>query len=199
MRPGAQSIAAFIGFEVIRRVSPLLHTPLMSLTNALDAIAVVGAIILAGAFMGSISVFQYLTNTFDNAYFGFGNWITEVAGQVERSRIAGPFSNPNAYAQTLVVVVPLALDQLWHEHRSLLRLLAAWALAVSVISTWIHLPLSAPSSAACFSSNASEMYLRKMRPRTTCLYSAASMFDRSLSAASQSLASKPRLAEEEAF
>ena len=37
-------LAAFIGFEVIRRVSPLLHTPLMSLTNALDAIAVVGAI-----------------------------------------------------------------------------------------------------------------------------------------------------------
>jgi NAD(P) transhydrogenase subunit alpha len=41
-------LAAFIGFEVIRRVSPLLHTPLMSLTNALDAIAVVGAILLAG-------------------------------------------------------------------------------------------------------------------------------------------------------
>jgi len=34
-------LAAFIGFEVIRRVSPLLHTPLMSLTNALHAIAVV--------------------------------------------------------------------------------------------------------------------------------------------------------------
>ena len=42
-------LAAFIGFEVIRRVSPLLHTPLMSLTNALDAIAVVGAIVLVGA------------------------------------------------------------------------------------------------------------------------------------------------------
>jgi H+-translocating NAD(P) transhydrogenase subunit alpha len=41
-------LAGFIGFEVIRRISPLLHTPLMSLTNALDAIAVVGAIILAG-------------------------------------------------------------------------------------------------------------------------------------------------------
>jgi NAD(P) transhydrogenase subunit alpha len=41
-------LAAFIGFEVIRRVSPLLHTPLMSLTNALDAIAVVGAIIMVG-------------------------------------------------------------------------------------------------------------------------------------------------------
>jgi proton-translocating NAD(P)+ transhydrogenase subunit alpha len=41
-------LAAFIGFDVIRKISPLLHTPLMSLTNALDAIAVVGAIILAG-------------------------------------------------------------------------------------------------------------------------------------------------------
>jgi len=41
-------LAAFIGFEVIKRITPLLHTPLMSLTNALDAIAVVGAIILAG-------------------------------------------------------------------------------------------------------------------------------------------------------
>jgi NAD(P) transhydrogenase subunit alpha len=41
-------LAGFIGFEIIRKVSPLLHTPLMSLTNALDAIAVVGAIILAG-------------------------------------------------------------------------------------------------------------------------------------------------------
>jgi len=41
-------LAGFIGFEVIKRVSPLLHTPLMSLTNALDAIAVVGAIVMVG-------------------------------------------------------------------------------------------------------------------------------------------------------
>src|SRR3954468_4358328 len=42
-------LAAFLGFELIRRVSPLLHTPLMSLTNAISAIAVVGAILIAGA------------------------------------------------------------------------------------------------------------------------------------------------------
>ncbi|MGB8541521.1 MAG: NAD(P) transhydrogenase subunit alpha [Candidatus Acidiferrales bacterium] len=48
-------LAAFIGFEVIRRVSPLLHTPLMSLTNALDAIAVVGAIVLVGAHKSTLS------------------------------------------------------------------------------------------------------------------------------------------------
>jgi H+-translocating NAD(P) transhydrogenase subunit alpha len=41
-------LAAFLGFELIKRVSPLLHTPLMSLTNALDAIVVVAAIIIAG-------------------------------------------------------------------------------------------------------------------------------------------------------
>src|SRR5258708_40089606 len=41
-------LAGFIGFEVIKRISPLLHTPRMSITNALDAIAVVGAIVLVG-------------------------------------------------------------------------------------------------------------------------------------------------------
>ena len=62
-------LAAFIGFEVIRRVSPLLHTPLMSLTNALDAIAVVGAIILAGerksdlaAILGAIAIVAATSN-----------------------------------------------------------------------------------------------------------------------------------------
>ncbi|MGA7626666.1 MAG: NAD(P) transhydrogenase subunit alpha [Candidatus Acidiferrales bacterium] len=48
-------LAAFIGFEVIRKISPLLHTPLMSLTNALDAIAVVGAIILTGAHRSTLA------------------------------------------------------------------------------------------------------------------------------------------------
>jgi NAD(P) transhydrogenase subunit alpha len=48
-------LAAFIGFEVIRRISPLLHTPLMSLTNALDAIAVVGAILLVGQHKSTLS------------------------------------------------------------------------------------------------------------------------------------------------
>src|SRR3989337_419344 len=53
--------------------------------------------------------------------------------------------------------------------------------------------LSATSPARC-SRKASEMYFRKMRPRTTFLYSAASMLSRSLSAACQSLASNPSTA-----
>jgi NAD(P) transhydrogenase subunit alpha len=41
-------LAAFLGFELVKRVSPLLHTPLMSLSNAISAIAVVGAILVTG-------------------------------------------------------------------------------------------------------------------------------------------------------
>ena len=41
-------LATFIGLGVITRVSRLLHTPLMSLTNAISAIAVVGSLVIAG-------------------------------------------------------------------------------------------------------------------------------------------------------
>ena len=62
-------LSTFIGMDVIRRVSRLLHTPLMSLTNAISAIAIVGAIILAGpqhdqmsTILGAIAVFASTTN-----------------------------------------------------------------------------------------------------------------------------------------
>lgn len=42
-------LAVPLGLELVRRVSPLLHTPLMSLTNAISAISVVGAIVVVGA------------------------------------------------------------------------------------------------------------------------------------------------------
>ncbi len=48
-------LATFLGFEVIRRVSRLLHTPLMSLTNAISAIALVGSIVMAGEQRSSLS------------------------------------------------------------------------------------------------------------------------------------------------
>ena len=48
-------LATFLGFEVIRRVSRLLHTPLMSLTNAISAIAVVAAIEITGEAKSQLS------------------------------------------------------------------------------------------------------------------------------------------------
>jgi len=62
-------LAAFIGLGVIRRVSRLLHTPLMSITNAISGIAVVGSIIVTGGdypttirIMGAIALFASMTN-----------------------------------------------------------------------------------------------------------------------------------------
>jgi H+-translocating NAD(P) transhydrogenase subunit alpha len=63
-------LASFIGVGVIRRVSRLLHTPLMSLTNAISAIAVVGAIMVAGSphyptdirILGAVALFASMTN-----------------------------------------------------------------------------------------------------------------------------------------
>ena len=62
-------LATFVGLQVIQNVSRLLHTPLMSLTNAISAIAVVESISITGAnyptpirILGVIAVFASITN-----------------------------------------------------------------------------------------------------------------------------------------
>ena len=63
-------LATFVGLEIIRKVSPLLHTPLMSLTNAISAISVVGALLITGAasatmfskVLGFIAITSVVTN-----------------------------------------------------------------------------------------------------------------------------------------
>jgi NAD(P) transhydrogenase subunit alpha len=62
-------LATFIGLGVVTRVSRLLHTPLMSLTNAISAIAVVGSIVIAGqdhppiiTLLGAIALDASMTN-----------------------------------------------------------------------------------------------------------------------------------------
>ena len=42
-------LAGFLGFHVITRVPPLLHTPLMSATNAISGISLIGSLVVAGA------------------------------------------------------------------------------------------------------------------------------------------------------
>jgi NAD(P) transhydrogenase subunit alpha len=62
-------LSAFVGFQVIQNVSRLLHTPQMSLTNAISAIAVVGSIMIAGeqattftTVLGTVAVAASVTN-----------------------------------------------------------------------------------------------------------------------------------------
>ena len=62
-------LATFIGLAVIKGVSRLLHTPLMSLTNAISAISIVGSILITGSdyppvirLLGAIALFASMTN-----------------------------------------------------------------------------------------------------------------------------------------
>jgi NAD(P) transhydrogenase subunit alpha len=71
-------LSTFLGLEVIRRVSPLLHTPLMSLTNAISAIAIIAAIQVISesktgfsTFLGTLAVVAATTNIVG------GFWITD--------------------------------------------------------------------------------------------------------------------------
>lgn len=48
-------LAVFIGFEVISKVPPLLHTPLMSGANAISGITLVGSLVIAGAGHGGLA------------------------------------------------------------------------------------------------------------------------------------------------
>ena len=97
-------LAGFVGFEVIRRVSPLLHTPLMSLTNALDAIVVVAAIIIAGrhetrltTVLGAIAV----AASFSNMVGGF--LITDRMLRMFKSAAGEKVMNPLATSAILSI------------------------------------------------------------------------------------------------
>ena len=67
-------LAAFVGYQVISRVPPLLHTPLMSATNAISAISVVGALVTAGGEYGTVSTilgFVAVVSAMTNVVGGF--------------------------------------------------------------------------------------------------------------------------------
>jgi NAD(P) transhydrogenase subunit alpha len=58
-------LAMFIGFEVISKVPAILHTPLMSGSNAISGITIVGAVVIAGLHRGAWSdILGFLAVTF---------------------------------------------------------------------------------------------------------------------------------------
>jgi NAD(P) transhydrogenase subunit alpha len=68
------ALAAFLGYQVISRVPPLLHTPLMSATNAISGISLVGSIVTAGAHYNTVSTilgFVAVTCATTNVVGGF--------------------------------------------------------------------------------------------------------------------------------
>jgi NAD(P) transhydrogenase subunit alpha len=83
-------LAAFVGYEVITRVPPLLHTPLMSATNAISGISLVGSLVLAGADHGTVATilgFIAVTAATVNVVGGF--LITDRMLKMFRRRLPG--------------------------------------------------------------------------------------------------------------
>jgi NAD(P) transhydrogenase subunit alpha len=70
------ALAAFLGYQVISRVPPLLHTPLMSATNAISGISLIGSLVLAGATKNQLYAhmlgFVAVTAATINVVGGFG-------------------------------------------------------------------------------------------------------------------------------
>jgi O-antigen ligase len=98
---------------------------------------VLWALILAGSFMGALSVYQELTHSYGNDYAGLaqvdrygtgGGFNIAPAGAQEkilRPRLGGPLGSENRYAQILAAVLPLALIRTFRERKRRLRLAAA--------------------------------------------------------------------------
>lgn len=81
------ALSAFLGYQVISRVPPLLHTPLMSATNAISGISLVGSIVAAGTDLNTVSTvlgFIAVTCATINVVGGF--WITERMLKMFRKR-----------------------------------------------------------------------------------------------------------------
>lgn len=93
-------------------------------------------LVISGLFMGGLSFYQQITQTYDRDYAGFaqvsdaafGTGEENLLGEVEQPRLAGPVGEVNRYAQTMLMLMPLALFRFWGERSRALRALAGLAL-----------------------------------------------------------------------
>lgn len=70
-------LAGFVGFEVIRKVTPTLHTPLMSATNAISGISLVGSLVAAGSDHRTAQILGFIAVTAATINIVGGFMITE--------------------------------------------------------------------------------------------------------------------------
>src|SRR5579864_3238962 len=86
-------LAGFVGYQVIARVPQLLHTPLMSATNAISGISLVGSIVLAGSDYGPVS-------TILGTIAVTAATINVVGGFMITDRMLRMFKQPNKRSKT---------------------------------------------------------------------------------------------------
>jgi NAD(P) transhydrogenase subunit beta len=141
-------LAGFLGYHIITKVPPLLHTPLMSATNAIAAISLVGSLVIAGG------DYSHLEN----------GWVCTMLGF-----IAVTCSATNAFGGFLITDRMLRMfktaekDQargLSMEMRAVLG--AATAIGLMLLAIWANMPADVPSFFTYLHSTASAEVLRYM-------------------------------------
>ncbi len=96
---------------------------------------VIWSLIVIGIFLGTISVIQYLTKTYENPYWGFGiSSLQTIAGASEGYRIAGPIGDPNYYSQIMLALAPLAFSRFLGEKNFILKAIALYGTAVTIFA-----------------------------------------------------------------
>lgn len=115
------TIVAVMAASVLQRITTLRR--------------IVWVLLAAGIFLGTLTVWQQVTRSFSNNYWGFAQGAPQnIVGETSDFRAAGSVGDPNFYAQIMVVLIPLALDRFWNERTWWARGLAAFALAVTALT-----------------------------------------------------------------
>ncbi len=122
-------LAGFLGYHVISRVPPLLHTPLMSATNAMSGISLVGSLVVAGAHHGTLStLFGFIAVTCSSTNVVGGFLITDrmlkmfkkapsPAEERERAEVRFPFK-PGALTLPALAASLIAILYWFEEIRA---------------------------------------------------------------------------------
>ncbi len=124
------------------RSSDLLKTFILALLVAVlaprlrDVRSAGWTILACGTALASLGIVQVLTDSYTSEYGGFGRIkFAHIVGTTFEPRISGPLGDPNFFAQSLLVLVPVALMLAIHERTSLLRCAAALSALVITIGT----------------------------------------------------------------
>ena len=95
---------------------------------------VIWLLLLTGIFLGTLSVYQAVTESYANSFGGFAvARLMNIIGESYTYRIGGPVNDPNAFAQIMLVFVPIALDRFLKDPRLTRKIVALWALVVSFL------------------------------------------------------------------
>jgi putative inorganic carbon (HCO3(-)) transporter len=140
----ASALSSFVieGFVLYILITNVIRTP--------DMIrAVIWVLLIVGGLLGALSLFQQVTATYTNSYFGFAQTDAAITGLSDGfERLAGPIGEKNRYAQVMLMLVPLAILQASAERHRLLKFTALGCGALAAIAVALTFSRGAALAAA---------------------------------------------------